>query len=87
MIIFQTVRQLMCEDVLQEFGGVRFKDMDLGTNGKMGSWNRLLDTDLGIDRTLKEVLMERVLVPFSQGDIPGYGAAYSTILFGPPVSI
>ena len=82
----------MCEDVLEEFGGVRFKDMDIGVDGKMGNWNRLLDTDLGVkgddgkDRTLKEVLMERVLIPFGKGDIPGYGAAYSSILFGPPVS-
>ena len=77
----------MCVDVLDEFGGTRFCDMDIGSNGKAGSWDRLLDTDLGIgDKTLKEVLMERVLIPFSEGDIPGYGAAYSSILFGPPVS-
>lgn len=82
----------MCEDVLTEFGGRRFRYIDTGGKGKRGSWDRLLDTDLGIQsddkgkRTTKEVLMERVLIPFSEGDTPGFGAAYSTILFGPPVS-
>lgn len=65
----KVVRELMCTDVLKEFGGVRLYDMETGGKGRMGSWSRLLDTDLGIkSRTQKEVLMERFITPFAEGD-------------------
>ena len=80
------VRDLMHDDVLMEFGG-----LPLSGEPKMASWDRLLDTDLGnpcsVDkcRTLKDVIEERIITPFS-GEVtnPSYGAVYSAILFGPP---
>jgi len=84
------VQRLLHIDVLQEFGGT-------SNNGvpKLASWDRLLDTDLGDPttehRTLKDVLDERMIRPFSDtipGDsnafMPKVGGAYSAILFGPP---
>ena len=81
------VEQLMHKDVMQEFGGISNEGV-----AKRESWNRLLDTDLSPPRaptrkTLKSLLMDRVLVPFgenNQARNPSVGAAYSTILFGPP---
>lgn len=79
-------------DVLEEFRGK-------SNNGvpKLVSWDRLLDTDLGdptaLDhRTLKDVLHERMIRPFSDTTlalrgslcIPKVGCSYSAILFGPP---
>uniref|UniRef100_A0A7S4K6L8 AAA+ ATPase domain-containing protein n=1 Tax=Odontella aurita TaxID=265563 RepID=A0A7S4K6L8_9STRA len=82
----RTIRQLMHNDVLEEFKGVAFSKKGI----KPESWDRLLDTDLGAPckegcRTTKSVLEERVINPFSKSiDNPSYGAAYSAILFGPP---
>lgn len=76
----------MHNDVLEEFNGIAFSKDSV----RADSWNRLLDTDLGDPskgpcRTIKSVLEERVVVPFSKSiDKPSYGAAYSAILFGPP---
>jgi len=81
-----TIEQLMHNDVLEEFNGIRFSDKGKQTK----CWDRLLDSDLGDPskgngRTIKSVLEERVVVPFSSSmDNPSYGAAYSAILFGPP---
>lgn len=77
-----TIRQLLHNDVLDEFNGVT-------NHGVMQpeSWDTLLDSDLGGgNRTIKSVLEERVVAPFETGGIdnPSYGAAYSAILFGPP---
>ena len=80
------IKQLMHNDVLQEFRGVA-----LSAKGKrdMG-WDRLLDTDLGDPsspdvRTIKDVIEERVISPFAvSASSPSFGAAYSAILFGPP---
>ena len=86
----ETVQQLLHDDVLQEFNGVSHE----GT--QLASWDRLLDTDLGDPlkdecRTLKSVLNERMIVPFSgvlevpgSCSVPNFGSAYSAILFGPP---
>jgi ATPase family associated with various cellular activities (AAA) len=82
-----TIQELMTNDVLNEFQGVY-----LSENGpRSTAWNRLLDSDLGNPlepetcRTIKSVLEERMIIPFS-GSIksPGFGSAYSAILFGPP---
>lgn len=80
------VQTLMHDDVLKEFNG-----NNLSVDGPSpAKWNRLLDTDLGDPTkgkctTLKCVLENRVLIPFSNGIAnPSYGAAYSAILFGPP---
>lgn len=83
----ETVRQLVHNDVLQEFHGIAYSK-----NGKQAEgWDRLLDSDLGDPseeescRTIKSVLEERVVIPFANSiDNPSYGAAYSAILFGPP---
>ena len=82
----KVVQRLLHIDVLEEFGGT-------SNNGivKLQSWDRLLDTDLGDPqsgcRTLKDVLDERMIQPFSKtSTVPTFGAAYSSILFGPPVS-
>lgn len=82
----KVVRALLHSDVLAEFKGVAQSE-----NGpKLASWDRLLDTDLGSCggpgcRTLKDVLDERVVTPFSTSiNSPSYGAAYSAVLFGPP---
>ena len=83
------VQKLLHIDVLEEFRGI-------SNNGKvkLASWDRLLDTDLGDPitgcRTLKDVLNERMIQPFSKTVdydgvlLPTFGAAYSSILFGPP---
>jgi len=76
------------DDVLYEFGGRSLSD----EGPKMAAWDRLLDTDLGTSgRSLKSVLEERMVLPFgnTQNDSgekcsPSIGAAYSSILFGPP---
>ena len=84
----KVVQRLLHVDVLEEFRGT-------SNNGivKFQSWDRLLDTDLGDPsttegcRTLKDVLNERMIQPFSKtSTLPTFGAAYSSILFGPPVS-
>ena len=68
-------------DVLEEFGGITNKGIP-----NASSWDRLLDTDLGSHRTLKDVLDERMVKPFVTVDkecnLPKFGAAYSSILFG-----
>ena len=82
-----TIQQLMNDDVLNEFNGIK-----LSENGQRhAAWDRLLDTDLGNPsepgkcRTIKAVLDERMLIPFASSvKSPGFGAAYSAILFGPP---
>ena len=73
----------MHDDVLEEFGGRK------NTGPMNASWERLLNSDIGSSstnsvRTLKDVLEERVIVPFSQTGEPAIGASYSAILFGPP---
>jgi hypothetical protein len=82
------VRELMHNDVLEEFGGVSISSRNLDRNA---AWDRLLDSDLGGGtpdcRTIKSVLEERVVSPFIDAvrvDDPGVGAAYSTVLFGSP---
>jgi hypothetical protein len=82
------VRELLHNDVLEEFGGVSISSKNLDRNA---AWDRLLDSDLGGGtpdcRTIKSVLEERVVNPFIDAvrvDDPGVGAAYSTILFGSP---
>jgi hypothetical protein len=79
----RVVTELMHDDVLSEFGG-RVCMEPVNT-----SWERLLDSDIGSStlnnvRTLKDILQERVIVPFSQIEEPAVGASYSAILFGPP---
>ncbi|CAJ1951994.1 unnamed protein product [Cylindrotheca closterium] len=81
----RVVRALQNVDVLAEFKGLK----NMEKTPQMAAWDRLLDTDLGAvgpkTRTLKEVLEERVIVPFEYSSSnPGFGAAYSVILFGPP---
>jgi len=86
----EVFQRLLHIDVLEEFEGK-------SNNGviKYASWDRLLDTDLGDPttecRTLKSVLDERMIVPFSDtipgtgsACVPKLGLAYSAILFGPP---
>ena len=83
----KVVQRLLHVDVLEEFHGVSNNGMI-----KVQSWDRLLNTDLGDPsttgcRTLKDVLNERMIQPFSdKSALPTFGAAYSSILFGPPVS-
>lgn len=87
-----TVRRLLHVDVLEEFGG-----KSNGGAPRYAAWDGLLDTDLGDPaaehcRTLKDVLEERMVRPFtdpvsltgSSASMPNVGAAYSSILFGPP---
>lgn len=85
----KVVKRLMHIDVLEEFGGITNKRAI-----NLASWDRLLDTDLGDptkdQRTLKDVLNERMIQPFISDATPGsicsvpkFGA-YSAILFGPP---
>uniref|UniRef100_A0A7S2R1B7 AAA+ ATPase domain-containing protein n=1 Tax=Eucampia antarctica TaxID=49252 RepID=A0A7S2R1B7_9STRA len=82
-----TVRELMHDDVLAEFGGIRAQDK---ASCAVDPWDRLLDSDLGDPSSsdcsaLKQVLESRILTPFSASmSRPSFGAAYSTILFGPP---
>lgn len=75
------MRALMHNDVLAEFQGFTYS-----TEGRIDTyWNRLLDSDLGNSRSLKDVLRERVLEPFKDSvSNPSFGATYSAILFGPP---
>jgi hypothetical protein len=85
------IQDLMHKDVMEEFGGIANEGLV-----KKASWDRLLDTDLsppGAEEsdaskiTLKSILMDRVLVPFDGAEASSptsVGAAYSTILFGPP---
>jgi len=81
-----TVRELLNDDVLLEFNGISYSGQGIRTP----AWDRLLDSDLGNPaqdgtRTLKSVLEERFVVPFENSvSLPGLGAAYSAILFGPP---
>ncbi|KAL7517964.1 hypothetical protein ACHAWX_002833 [Stephanocyclus meneghinianus] len=86
----KVVQRLLHVDVLEEFGGITNKGVP-----NLASWDRLLDTDLGDPgndhrtyRTLKDVLEERMIQPFLKIDercnLPQFGAAYSSILFGPP---
>mmetsp|Transcript_364 Transcript_364/g.527 ORF Transcript_364/g.527 Transcript_364/m.527 type:complete len:764 (+) Transcript_364:74-2365(+) len=82
-----TVRELLNDDVLREFNGVKFSEQGV----RPAAWDRLLDSDLGSPaaqggtRTIKSVLNDRFVLPF-EGSVgsPGLGAAYSSILFGPP---
>ena len=81
----KTIRQLMHNDVLEEFNGISISKKGPTSDG----WDRLLDSDLGSPanecRTIKCVLEQRVLVPFKDSvSNPSIGAAYSTILFGSP---
>jgi hypothetical protein len=82
-----TIEELMHADVLEEFNGIAFSQKGI----KAGSWDRLLDTDLGsavANRTIKSVLEERFIVPFASSiNNPSYGAAYSAILHGEPVFV
>jgi hypothetical protein len=77
------IRQLLHNDVLEEFRGKKQKN---GPNDD--AWNRLLDSDLGEPgssnyHTIKQVLEQRVILPFANSvTAPSVGAAYSTILFG-----
>jgi hypothetical protein len=81
----KVVQRLLHIDVLEEFGGITNKGVP-----NLASWDRLLDTDLGDpkdnSRTLKDVLDERMIRPFVEIDercnLPRFGAAYSSILFG-----
>jgi hypothetical protein len=91
------VRRLLHVDVLEEFRGRSNHGVP-----RLASWERLLDTDLGDPsmpghRTLKDVLSERMIRPFSDAiattmtpggsgtsRVPKVGIAYSAILFGPP---
>jgi len=85
----KVVQRLLHVDVLEEFGGITNKGFP-----NLSSWDRLLDTDLGDPtkecRTLKDVLNERMIRPFTPDNpdsfctVPKFGAAYSAILFGPP---
>jgi hypothetical protein len=78
-----TIQKLMHNDVLREFNGRVIPQISTP------AWQRLLDSDVmvgnGMSQTLKSILTDRVLVPFS-GSVsnPSFGAAYSAILFGPP---
>ena len=81
--VFQRLQHI---DVLEEFGGTT-------NNGipTLASWDRLLDTDLGDPsncRTLKSVLTERMVSPFSDtmtvsgsgACVPKMGLSYSAIV-------
>ena len=82
----KTICQLMHNDVIDEFHGVRFSEKGIRADG----WERLLDSDLGDPaegkcRTLKSVLEERVITPFASSiNNPSVGGAYSAVLHGPP---
>jgi len=80
----QTIRQLQHNDVLREFKGIALSQK----GPRPADWNQLLDSDLGgleETRTIKEILDNRVCIPFSNSiNNPTMGAAYSSILFGPP---
>ena len=104
----KTISQLMHNDVLEEFHGTAFSKNGIQSE----AWDNLLDSDLGNPscndlgektddgqciRTLRSVLEERIVQPFtgsssempsssssSTFDNPSYGAAYSAVLFGPP---
>lgn len=80
------IRAIMNTANLHRFNGVAYS-----AEGPVDTfWDRLLDSDLGNCgsdrcRTLKEVLEERMIVPFQTSvSNPSIGAAYSAILFGPP---
>ena len=88
----RAVQRLLHVDVLEELRG-----RSNGGVPRLASWDRLLDTDLGDPssdgrrRTLKDVLDERMIRPFSDtipttgtACVPKVGLAYSAILFGPP---
>lgn len=86
----KVAQRLLHIDVLEEFEGRTNSGIP-----KLASWDRLLDTDLGDPtvehRTLKDVLDERMIKPFSDtiaftgsACVPKVGLAYSAILFGPP---
>jgi hypothetical protein len=87
----RVVQRLLHVDVLEELRG-----KSNGGVPRLASWDRLLDTDLGDPasadrRTLKDVLDERMIRPFSDAiptagtaRVPKVGVAYSAILFGPP---
>ena len=88
MRLRKVIQRLLHMDVLDEFRGK-------ANNGvpKLASWDCLLDTDLGDPitpeyRTLKDVINERMIQPFSDtisiSGIPKVGCSYSAILFGPP---
>jgi len=83
----QTIQQILHNDVLTEFKGIAYSQKGAKPEG----WNMLLDSDLGLGgvgggcMTIKEVLDCRMCVPFEAGiNNPSMGAAYSSILFGPP---
>merc|ERR1712176_1583598 len=88
----ELIEQILHDDVLEEFGGVNQQHEGI----KLAAWDRLLDTDLGNPleecRTLKSMLKERMIEPFSSTleltgsmcNVPKLGLAYSSILFGPP---
>lgn len=84
-LLGRTIRQLMHNDVLNEFNGIAHSQ-----RGPMPeAWDRLLDSDLGPRgkecKSIKCVLEERVCTPFSSSlSNPSVGAAYSAILFGSP---
>jgi hypothetical protein len=85
-LLRSTIQQLMNNDVLNEFNGIA-----LSVKGvRPAAWDRLLNSDLGTadggeSRTIKSVLEERMVIPFATSvNTPGFGAAYSAILFGPP---
>ena len=71
------IQQLMHNDVLEEFHGVRYSEHGIQPN----AWDQLLDSDLGDTSqqtecpTLKSVLKERIILPFSPAfNNPKYGA-------------
>jgi hypothetical protein len=78
----KTIQKLMHNDVLREFNG-RFVPQI-----SEAAWERLLDSDVMVGNnlmTLKNILTERVIVPFETSvSNPSFGAVYSAILFGPP---
>lgn len=71
------IQQLMHNDVLEEFHGVRYSEEGVQSN----AWDQLLDSDLGDAsqqddcRTIKSVLNERIIRPFTPAfNNPKYGA-------------
>lgn len=71
------IQQLMHNDVLEEFSGVRYSEDGVQPT----AWDRLLDSDLGDSsqdtdcRTIKSVLKDRIIRPFSPAfNNPLYGA-------------
>ena len=83
---FTDYKKCRHNDVLEEFIGAHFST----AGAEPTAWDRLLDSDLGDPsgeqcRTIKSVLVERMIRPFTPAfNNPDYGAAYSAILFGPP---